>query len=237
MKGYKFQFGWIETRSSTTQEKEPEYIVRGYATVPNKPYSYHYKVDKQGKPINSLKEIISTEGVKNIGKKLMSKKIFVDSEHEIGNIINTKQILNKIGEKTGADITNETNQIIDNIKHSDIPLAKITDFEVQDDGLFVEAKLNPHYRNVNEDHEKYFDAIWGSLQSKFLNGISINQNTEKTSFLNSAINVLLNALIIMPSLSWYSNSMLLLRLTLLLSLKSLKPLNSWSLTLWSNSKS
>jgi hypothetical protein len=163
----------IETRGSKIDSKgNPNYIVKGYITVPNNPYSYKY-FDSKGKKF-SLKEMFTTKGMEAFQRKAMSKDIFVDALHEISTLHNTKQLLKSIQEKSGVDISQEANSILTSIKHSDIPIAKIHSMDIDDKGLFVETRLNPSYREVDDKHQKYFDAVWNSLQEGYLNKFSID---------------------------------------------------------------
>ena len=158
----------IETRSSKEGDR-PRYIVKGFATVPD--HAYAYKYFKNGV---SFKEMFTTKGVDNFVRKLKSKNVFVDALHEQGMLFNTNQLLKQIQTRTGVDISSEANQIISQIKHSDIPLAKFNSVSLEGNKPYIETELNPLYREVDEKHQKYFDAIWYSLQNGFLNKFSIN---------------------------------------------------------------
>lgn len=161
----------IETRSSN-DSGVPNYIVKGYATTPNNAYTYDYK--------RNLKEIFSEEGIRNFTEKAKNKQIFIDALHEIGTLHNTKQLLQQIQMRSGVDISKESEIIIDSIKHSDIPLAKLDSLNMDERGVFVETKLNPLYKEVDDSHRKYFDAIWYSLQNGYLNKFSINYKPTRT---------------------------------------------------------
>ena len=173
MKNYTFDFQ-IETRSAKEGDR-PRYIVKGYATVPDHPYAYRYF--KNG---NSFKEMFTQKGVENFVKKLKSKNVFVDALHEYGTLYNTSELLKQIQNKTGVNISNEANEIITQIKHSDIPLAKFNSVNLDGTKPFIETELNPLYREVDEKHQKYFDAVWYSLQNGFLNKFSINFKPTET---------------------------------------------------------
>ena len=162
-KKYAFDFN-IETRSSISSSGTPNYIVNGYASVPNHAYSYKYFPNG-----TSFKEMFTEEGIKNLVRKAKSQNIFVDALHEIGTLQNTKNLLKDIQMRSGIDISKEATSILDQIKVSDIPIAKLDSIEVDDKGIKVETKLNPIYREVDESHRRYFDAIWHSLQDGFLN--------------------------------------------------------------------
>lgn len=175
MSKYNFDFQ-IETRSSKEGEK-PNYIVKGYATIPDHAYAYKYFKNNV-----SLKEMFTKKGADNLLRKLKSKNIFVDALHERAFEHNTKELLKKIQKKTGVDISNEANGIMSQLKVSDIPLAKIHSINLDGAKPMIETRLNPMYREVDEEHRKYFDAIWYSLENGFLNKFSINfkpTDTEK----------------------------------------------------------
>ncbi len=106
--------------------------------------------------------------------------MFVDVEHEIGAKESSKLILEKIKKKVGIDFAEEIDHIDKKFKYSEIPMFKIKEMEVDDNGFFVEVSGNPYYRDLSEDHKKHFDSIWGSLENGFINGMSLNMKTTKT---------------------------------------------------------
>jgi len=172
---YNFDFQ-IETRSAKEGEK-PNYIVKGFATIPDHAYAYKYFKNNV-----SLKEMFTTKGAENLLRKLKSKNIFVDALHERAFEHNTKELLKNIQKKTGVDISAEAKGIMSQLKVSDIPLAKIHSINLDGKRPFIETRLNPMYREVDEEHRKYFDAIWYSLENGYLNKFSINfkpTDTEK----------------------------------------------------------
>lgn len=179
MKKYNLDFQ-IETRTAKEGDR-PRYIIKGYATVPDHPYAYKYF--KNGA---SFKEMFTQKGVDNFVKKLKSKNVFVDALHEYGTMYNTSELLKQIQTKTGVNISSEANEILAQIKHSDIPLAKLNSIDLEGTKPVIETELNPLYREVDEAHQKYFDAVWYSLQNGFLNKFSINfKPTETESFISN----------------------------------------------------
>ena len=171
MKKYNMDFK-IETRSSISSNGKPKYTVKGYAAVPDHPYAYKYFEDK-GKKF-SLKEMFTKKGIENLVRKAKSKNIFIDALHELSFSHNIKSMLKGIQNKSGVDISQEANSIMGQISHSDIPIAKLESIEVDDKGIFVETQLNPAYRDVDEKHKQYFDAVWNSLKDGYLNKFSID---------------------------------------------------------------
>jgi len=171
----------IETRNTIASDGKPNYIVRGYATIPE--HAYAYKFYKNGV---TFKEMFSKKGVENLARKAKSRTIFVDAVHELGTIYNTKALLANIQTRTGTDISTESNQILDMIKHSEIPIAKLHDIGLDEKGVWVDTRLNPSFRDVDDHHKKYFDAVWNSLKDGYLNKFSINFKPLEIS--NSIIN-------------------------------------------------
>lgn len=169
MKNYIFHLPKIETRSQS-DGKTNEYIVRGYASVPNK--LDIYKVDYGINGPVSFRSLFTENAVQSMEKQAKSKKIFVDVEHETGSLVNIKHILDNMEMDP-----EKKEEIMSYVKHSDLPFAKVFDLKIDDNGLFLDTRLNPHYKNV---HGEYFDAIWKSMQDKFINGMSINFAPTKT---------------------------------------------------------
>lgn len=165
----------METRSTIGSNGLPNYNIKGYAQVPDHPYAYKWYKDG-----TSFKEMFSEEGCANLKRKLGSTKIFVDVEHELGNLNNSKYWLDEIKKKSGADISTEAAEILKAQKHGDLPIAKFNSCIIDDKGLLVDTSLNPLYREVDESHQKYFDACWGSLKEGYLNKMSINYKATKT---------------------------------------------------------
>lgn len=154
--------------SSKDNNGLPTYIIKGHATVPDHIYAYKKGKDK------SLKEFFSKEGVSRIKNKLKKERVFVDVEHSLGTVHSSEVILNRLKAKTGNEFSEEIEYIKDRVKHSDVPMFKLHEFDVEDDGFCVEIRGNPFYREIDEEHKKHFDAIWGSVESGFINGLSFN---------------------------------------------------------------
>ena len=157
----------IETRSTQVDGK-PTYIIKGYATTVGNAYSYKNYKDR------SFKEFFSQKAINNLHKKLKSKKVFVDVEHIIATKDNTKHLIESIKKKTGKNFNEEIDYIDSMFKYSDIPMFKVEDFSIDDKGLFLDIRGNPFYREVDETHRAYFDAVWNSLENGFINGMSVN---------------------------------------------------------------
>ncbi len=163
---YAFTTDNIEVRS-ITEGRVPKYIVNGRAMVSNMPHTYQYFKDSKGK-VKSLKSLFTENCVKSIKKQAGHKKLFVDANHELSCNSNIKKALK--GKLSEADLKNVERFY----KNKQFPLAKIADIEINDDSLMLYTEMNPAFRELDSEHEKYFDAVWYSLENKFLNGISVN---------------------------------------------------------------
>ena len=168
----------IETRSVDVGGK-PTYTIKGYATTTD--YVYPYKVSGN----RTFKEFFTERALQNIGKKVKNQKIFVDVEHSLGTKESTKMIIEQLKKKTGGDFAEEIDYIDSRFKYSDIPMFKVEEISIDDKGLFVEVQGNPYYRDIDEEHRKYFDAIWSSLENGYINGMSLNMKPTETVQINN----------------------------------------------------
>lgn len=151
----------IETRSSIDKTGARRYIVRGYTSVPNKPYVYQYETGKDGKVSKSLKELMTPNAQKSMDRQLRAKKVFADIEHQMAGSFNIDKALRDLESEQGVSLGEKRSEILSYFKNFDIPLMKVTDFRLDDTGLFLETDFNPHFRGVDEVHKSYFDAVWG----------------------------------------------------------------------------
>ena len=163
----------------------PTYIVRGYAATPNNVYPYK-AVETDGKT-RTFKEYFSTKGIENINRRAKDIKVFADVEHITGAKDTGEYIINQIQEKTGKDFSRELELLQRKFKYSDIPMFKVNEIKIDDKGLFVDIRGNPYYRDIDEDHKNYFDAIWGSLENGFINGMSLNMKPTETIQVNDGL--------------------------------------------------
>ncbi len=170
----------IETRSFD-KDGIPQYIVKGYATTVGNIYPYKVSKDK------TFREFFSEKAIKSINRKIKNQKVFVDIEHQIGAKESSKLILENIKKKAGVDFAEEIDYIDKKFKYSEIPMFKIKEVKVDDNGFFVEISGNPYYRNLSEEHKNYFDSVWGSLENKFINGMSLNMKTTETIQLEGGV--------------------------------------------------
>lgn len=150
-----------------------KYTIKGYATVPNHIYPFNYHMD--GNVIKqSFKEYFTDKAVENIIRKTKKSNIFADVSHQIGTMANIEHMLNDAQTKKGIDLSKEREFILTRMKSLDLPLFKVEDMKLDEKGIFVEIQANPYYREIDEEHKQYFDAVWNSLESGFLSAMSIN---------------------------------------------------------------
>jgi hypothetical protein len=173
----KFTFDRIETRTSGGDK--PRTIIKGYATVADKPYIFGYRVDNKGNPTQSLKEMFTQNAIESMRRQVMAKKVFADIEHTFAGYVNVKNALHEIAVKNGIKIDKESDEILRTFKKFEFPFAKPNLFDIDDKGLYVETETNPFFRDVDEAHRKYYDAVDGMLKSGILDRISLNFKATK----------------------------------------------------------
>jgi flagellar biosynthesis GTPase FlhF len=166
-KSYKFVTDRIEVRSIQKGGRTPKYNVRGYGAIANKKHIYQYETGKDGKT-KALKSMFTPHCVSSMKRQAKSKSIFVDSLHELGVNANIKSLL-----KNKLDST-DMSRINTWLKTKTLPFSKVEDLNIDDKGLYLDTYLNPAFRDVDEDHRNYFDAIWSSLENHYINGMSVN---------------------------------------------------------------
>lgn len=174
----------IEVRSST-DKTNPQYIVRGYASIPNQLDWARFEKLKSidGKyQIKSFRSLFTDNAVNSMKRQAKAKKVFVDAEHTLASEINTKHLIEQVRKEAaskGVNLETPVERVLDYLKHSEIPFAKVSQIEIDDKGLIIDTMLNPAFRDLSDDHKRYFDSVWSSLQNGFINGISINMNPTK----------------------------------------------------------
>jgi len=167
-----FHLDKIEVRSQKTG-KFDKYVIRGYALAPDIEHVYgHYK-DKKGKVVKSFKSLFTKNAVDSVRQQLKHKKIYVDVEHELGAKLNIEHTLEQLKQEH-PDVADQLSSIKSNLDMKKLPMFKFNHFDVRDDGLFVEVETNPYFPEVDESHQKYYDAITKSLLDEYINGFSIN---------------------------------------------------------------
>ncbi len=172
----KFVFNKIETRSTITSTGRKKYIVKGYATSTDKPYIAEKRKDVNTGKVRGLKELFTRNAEESMKRQLSSKKIFVDMEHKIGTKANVNHFLNEMESKSGKDFTKEKERILEHMKGSDFPFAKVTDFRIDDNGLFIETEINPYYADLGDEEKQYFEASLNMILEGYVDRMSLNFN-------------------------------------------------------------
>lgn len=177
MKEDKITFTKLQTRSIINENKQPEYVVKGYAVIPELQHTYKYQRDKFNKVTQSMKSLFTKQFETSMLDQLKHKKVFIDIEHELASKLSIRQIVDQIVDKAkekGLDFDQAKNMVDNYLNVPDMPMFKVKDFNVDDNGLLIELRGNPFYKELSADHAKYFDAVWHSLEDKFIDGMSIN---------------------------------------------------------------
>ncbi len=156
----------IEVRSSLKGDK-PRYVVKATAMIANNKEIYEFQKLPDGS-MRTLKSMFTPRCIKSIKEQSRHKKLFVDSQHELAMNANIKSI---IRDKLSPE---EQKKIDIMLKSKVLPLAKLNDIDIEENVLSVDTELNPMFREVDESYQRYFDAIWYSLENKYLNGVSVN---------------------------------------------------------------
>lgn len=172
---YNFITDRIEVRALRENEK-PRYIVNGTAILANKPHIYEYIKNKDG-TTKTLKNLFTPHCIQSIKEQAKHKSLFVDIQHELVRNASIKALAK---DKNYSE--EEMKQLDNMLKRKMLPLAKLSDIEVEGDELKVYTELNPLFQEVDTDHKKHFDHIWYLLENKYLNGISANFGNFKYAF-------------------------------------------------------
>ena len=171
---YSFVTDRIEVRGLRENDK-PRYIVNGIAILANKPHVYEYIKNKDG-TTKTLKNIFTPHCIQSIKEQAKHKSLFIDIQHELVRNASIKALAK---DKLNED---EQKQLDNMLKRKMLPLAKISDVDVEGNELKIYTELNPMFRELDEEHKNYFDAVWYSLENKYLNGISANFGEFKYAF-------------------------------------------------------
>ncbi len=163
---YKVITDKIEVRSIEENNK-PRYIVRGTAAIANKKHIYDFAKQKDG-TFKTKSSMFTPHFLESIREQAKHRKLFIDTQHELARNASIKAL---VKDKFNAE---EQKQLDNMLDRKMLPLAKINDIDIIGNNLDISTELNSAFREVDEEHKKYFDAVWYSLENKFLNGISIN---------------------------------------------------------------
>src|SRR3990167_1766095 len=163
---YTFVTDSIEVRGLKENDK-PRYIVNGTAILANKKHIYEWIKNKDG-TTKTLKNLFTPHCIQSIKEQAKHKSLFIDIQHELVRNASIRALAKD-------KFTDEEQKQLDNmLKRKMLPLAKLADIDIEGDEFRIYTELNPMFREVDDDHKNYFDAVWYSLQNKFLNGISPN---------------------------------------------------------------
>jgi len=156
----------IEIRTSEDKSK-PRYIVRGTAAIADKKHTYQYSKKEDG-TYKTLKEMFTPKCIQSIKDQSKTKNVFVDIQHELARNASIKAMVKDKLEP------GQQKQLDNMLKRKELPLVKLNDIDIIGNKLDIETELNPMYRDLDQDHQLYFDAVWHNLKEGFLNGISLN---------------------------------------------------------------
>lgn len=172
-----FLFPTLQIRSGLSTDGGKTVIVKGYAVASNIPHEYMREHDEKGNVIKSFKSMFTNHFVESISRQLQQKPIFVDALHHTAANMSIRAALENIkkkGEAKGDSFQEEIKNIESHLKITQLPLGKPRKFDIDENGMYVELELNPAFRDFDEDHRNYYDAVVASLRNGQINGLSIN---------------------------------------------------------------
>ena len=158
---------FIQVRAGTGSEKNKVYA-KGYASIPNKLDLYNYMKLPDGKT-RTFKSLFTSSCIEDMKKQLETKAVFVDGMHEIATNLG---ILNLAKKYNFSD--EDLNDVEAHLKQKRLPLAKVVDFDIDENGLIIGTETNPYFAKVDDEHKSYYEAVTGSLLDGYLKGFSIN---------------------------------------------------------------
>jgi hypothetical protein len=180
MEGYRFVLDKLEIRSPVSGGRK-NYVVKGYALNANKKDMYRFDKNPDGS-IRAFKSLFTDNALSSIDRQMRSKRVFVDAEHLTAANLSIRSALKSIVDKAsekGVNVSGEVDNVNSYLRISQLPFGKPAEWKVTDSGLLMELHLNPHFRELDDNHRKYFDATWNSLNDGFINGISVNYRPTK----------------------------------------------------------
>jgi len=157
----------IEIRTITSDKKK-SLNIRALAMVPNKYDIYKTVKDKSGK-IKSFKSIFTDKCIESIKKQAKTKPFFIDAMHQTAFSLNTKRYLEGKGLKS-----EEIEPVLNYYQIGKLPLFRLNNIDFADEGVIIDFNMNPVYRDLDEQHKSYYDAVEYSLQNGYLKGVSAN---------------------------------------------------------------
>ena len=158
---------FIQVRTGKGVNKDVVYA-KGYASIPNKLDLYNYMKGPDGK-VRTFKSLFTPSCLDDMKKQIQTKSIFVDGMHSIATDLGILGLAKKYNFEE-----DDLHDVEAHLKQKRLPLAKITDFDIDDNGLIIGTETNPHFAKVDDEHKRYYDAVTGSLLDGYLKGFSIN---------------------------------------------------------------
>lgn len=160
----------IQTRSQKGTGKQKKVYTKGYATTKGLYDTYKWMKKSDGS-YRTFKSLFTDKCIEDIKNQLNNKTVFVDALHTIA----TEEGILKMLKDKGAS-TDEISQAKEMLKQKKLPLAKITEVDVDDYGFSIATETNPYFAEVDVDHSNYYDAVTSSLLEGYLNAYSVNFN-------------------------------------------------------------
>lgn len=152
------------------EKKGEKIVIKGNAAVANKVHAHGYSDNMS----QSFRSYFTDKALEKMNMDLKYKPIFVDALHSISAKMNNDHIIDTLIKKN-PDLETDLKSIKSNLDISKVPMFKLSDFKLTDDGkLEVEIESNPLYPEVDDEHKKWYNVITGSVESGYINGISVN---------------------------------------------------------------
>ena len=164
IKGYS---DFVQVRAGKGDNKDKVYV-RGYASMKNKPDIYNYLKLPNGK-FRTFKSIFTDSCIDGIKKQLENKAIFVDGMHETATNLGIMGLAKKYNFEE-----DDMHDMESALKMKRFPLAKLVDFDIDDNGLIIGTETNPNFAKIDGEHKSYYEAVTGSLMDGYLKGYSWN---------------------------------------------------------------
>ena len=178
IKGYS---DFVQVRAGKGDNKDKVYV-RGYASMKNRPDIYNYLKLPNGK-FRTFRSIFTDNCIKDIKKQLENKAIFVDGMHETATNLGIIGLAKKYNFNE-----DDIHDIKSALKMKRFPLAKLVDFDIDENGLLIGTETNPNFAKIDDEHKNYYEAITGSLMDGYLKGYSWNFDIPKDGVISKVDN-------------------------------------------------
>ena len=152
---------------SITENNKPRYIIKATAGIPNKKSIIEYTKNTDG-TFNTTKNMFTPHCIESMKKQSKNKGVFIDIQHQLARDASLKAM---VKDKFTPEEQKQFNNMLGRKR---LPLAKLNDINIIDGKLDIEVELNSMFKELDEDHKKFFDVVWYSLEKGFLNGVSAN---------------------------------------------------------------